>query len=88
MSFSLIRTLWEEKRLARRSKRFVILCLWRGADDFLRGIGVFIVSICQGVWVGPLHISRGRRLKKGGLGGSLEQVVVRISLVVNVKIIK
>ena len=57
-----------------------------GADDLLRGIGVFIVRISQGVWVGPLHISRGRRLKKGGLGGSLEQVVVRISLVVNVEI--
>ena len=57
-----------------------------GAVDLSRGIGVFIVRICQGVWVGPLHISRGRRLKKGGLGGSLEQVVVRISLVVNVEI--
>ena len=32
VSFSLIRTLWEEKRLARRSKRFVILCLWRGEE--------------------------------------------------------
>ena len=62
VSFSLIRTLWEEKRLARRSKRCVFLMflegLGGGAVDLSRGIGLFIVYLPRSLGWTAAHFKR------------------------------
>lgn len=73
VSFSLIRTLWEEKRLARRSKRFVILCLWRGGRWFIKGYwGIYCPYLPRSLGWTAAHFKRqtSQKRRTGRISGA------------------